>query len=200
MQYLLYAFLLLLSCTLLSSCSKVEPSPELPKARLHPGDVLRSAKTEVDALPNIGAHTLEYHMEKGILTVSGEVSNFQARENIGQVLGALPGVELVVNQITVQPRSRIPLESELHPPSYSNAELHTLLLERLKAERGISLDGISLSVDKGNVVLYGDKPDFESIDRILSILLMADGVLRVENQATVNGRPYASIQFPDLSR
>jgi osmotically-inducible protein OsmY len=164
------------------------------------GDVLKNARSQVDKLPNIGSHNLEYHLEKGILTVRGEVSSFQAREDIGKVLGAAPGVTLLVNQITVQPRSHLPLESEVNPSTYTNNELHTLLLERLKAEKGVSLEGVSLSVDQGNVVLYGDKADFESIDKILSVLLMADGVRRVENKATVQGRPYAAIRFPDLSR
>jgi hypothetical protein len=198
-KHLFSSTLAFISFSFVVACSS-KPEVVVTEVSPDPSRVVSEAQRRVDALPRLGIHKLEYHMRGHTLTVSGQVESFETRSILQETLSDIPEVDIVVNQIAVLPHNGLPLESDVNPVHYTDAELLQVVTDRLRNESGVSLDGIQLQASNGTIIMKGDKQHFEQIDKILSVVLMTDGVKAVKNFATVSGKPYASIPFPNLER
>ena len=143
--------------------------------------------------------TMQYH--QGEVTLSGRVSSMADAVRVEEITRTTPGVYGVTNWLTVdetllprQPGVATGLTAEtrarMRPASDSQigAEVHRTL-----SNPPLNARNVGVNVSGGVVTLTGSRPTFEDVDRILSNVMMLEGVQNVNNQMTINGRPYMDV-------
>lgn len=90
------------------------------------------------------------------------------------------------------------IESKQERPYTRSANVVPLVQASLEEEvrkrilrAGFHTDQIKVKEAKGMVTLHGDVKSASEANRILSLVLMAEGVKSVDNHITVNGKPYS---------
>ncbi|MFL6380734.1 MAG: BON domain-containing protein [Nitrososphaeraceae archaeon] len=78
-----------------------------------------------------------------------------------------------------------PYESYQMPGRKSDSELKSSILERLRANNGLSLDSITISVDNGTVILTGHVKTYRERRLIGQKVWRTCGVVRILNELQV---------------
>ncbi len=136
-------------------------------------DPLRKSALEAfKKLEGLGSYEVEIQAREGQLVLNGTVANARDRTRIAQAAQTVAGVKSVTNNLTVAP-----------PPT--NDEVETNVWQALQKNEDIDVDGITIKASNGIVTVRGQRGNHREIDRILSIVNMADGVTEVKSEMKV---------------
>jgi hyperosmotically inducible protein len=120
---------------------------------------------------------VEAHAEDGVVTLTGTVDDEAQRELAAQTAADLPGVERVVNHVSVAPGS------SAHSDAWIAVEIHGSLL----VHSGVSAATTHVEVNGGIVTLTGSAENAGQKDLTEYYARQVEGVRDVRNELTVGG-------------
>jgi len=152
-------------------------------------DILKEVGNEISALENLGKYQVDYEYQRGEIILHGSASSEISRLRIEKAALSVKGVKSVTNQIKIVPDlEQVAVRSAPIPPS-DQAILESIK-KSLRENEGFDLHGVSVEVKNGQVTISGSQHSFRAVDKILSVVLMVDGVKDINSQLLVNGSAY----------
>lgn len=116
-------------------------------------------------------------VDGGVVTLSGMVSSDAERKEFVRSASNIPGVTTVVDELRV-------------PPPLTDEQLIERVKMALSTEGLTSAGPVNVDSSNGTVMVSGDRRSFREVDKVLSVVLMVDGVDDVKSSMTVNGMSY----------
>jgi osmotically-inducible protein OsmY len=147
-----------------SSSSKVNSENDL---------VRKEALLAVKKLSNLKSYEVDVSVGDKSIEVLGNATEPVDITKIGNAIREVAGKRVVENKMTLRTRP-------------SDSELEELVRRALSEESNLDWQGIDISVHQGVAMFEGTKPSHRTIDRILSIANMVDGIARVDSKMTVS--------------
>lgn len=116
-------------------------------------------------------------MTGGVALLTGTVGSEEERSRFLEAARATSGVTTVVDNLRV-------------PPPLSDDQLAQNVRAALAQENLLSAGDVAIDSKRGTVTVRGDRSSFREVDKLLSVVLMVDGVEDVRSQMTVKGNSY----------
>ncbi|MEO6611257.1 MAG: BON domain-containing protein [Chitinophagaceae bacterium] len=140
------------------------------KSKVKDADIKQSAQTALVSVPSNGE--LMVNVEKGVVTVTGEVKNDAAKASVEPAVKDIKGVKSVVNNTTVMPVADIPVITPDDP-------LTIAIRDAVKDN-----PGVTAQVNDGVVTLTGTikKSDLTKLMQKIN----ATKPKKIDNKLTVN--------------
>lgn len=134
--------------------------------------VRKDALDAVKRLSGLGSYELDVQPQNGEVVLNGSVTNPRDRNRIAEAVQSVAGVKNVTNHLEVAP-----------PPS--DSEVETNVWQALQKDTDLDVEGVTIKASNGVVTVQGTRSNHRQIDRILSIVNMADGVREVKSEMKI---------------
>ena len=148
-------------------------SPALMAESIEDEDISRAVETELVLDEAVPAHLIDVETIRGVVTLSGSVSNVLARRRAEEVAGSIKGVRSIVNDIDVKPIAR--------SDEAVARDVEAALLEDPAAD---SYE-VDVSVNSGLVRLSGTVQSWQENQLAEKVALGVKGVTEVDNDLII---------------
>lgn len=157
---------------------------------------LARANEAINNLEQLGTRDIELdYRDGGYVVLNGTVASEQARQRVEQAVASTRGVIGVNNQLKIVPeKTQIIMAPPVAPLPLTDQQIGQEIKQALQTSEGFDRNGLEYKVEQGRVTLMGDQNSFRAVDKILSVVLMVNGVTDVDNQMTINGGAYPSFR------
>lgn len=136
-------------------------------------DLRKNVLDTIGKLSGLGLHEISVFAQGEKIMLSGSTASQKDRDRIESAVKSIPGVSELENRITV-----------IKGPD--DEKITENVWTALKKEKDLDLNGIAVSTDSGIVTVKGVQQKHRTLDRILSIANMADGVKEVKSEVNLS--------------
>lgn len=135
--------------------------------------IRKEAIDAVKRLDGLGSYEIDVHSENNELVIDGTAATPRDRTRIAEAVKLVAGSRTVNNHLKVAPPA-------------SDSEVEANVWQALRKDPDLDVEGVTVRASAGVVTVGGKRPNHRLIDRILSIVNMADGVQEVKSEMKVN--------------
>lgn len=135
-------------------------------------DIARAARRALDGHVVASQENVQVRVEKGVVTLEGEVESQFQRQNAHDAVAHLLGVRGVSNRVALRPQA-------------TPNTLHAGIEAALRRNSALNADHVSVEVKGSCVVLRGHLPSWAEIDAAVLAAWNAAGVTSVNSQLTI---------------
>lgn len=147
----------------------VNPFSEVHHADM---DIAAAARRTLDWHVEIPQHSVRSSVERGWMTLEGQVEWAFQRQSAHDAVAALLGVTGVTNKVTLKPHA-------------TPEDVQTEIQAAFRRRSDVDANHVDVQVDGSTVTLSGQVRDWGEIDAAVSAALNAAGVTSVDNQLFV---------------
>jgi len=168
-----------------------EIARELPGIRTVDNQIVVSPERFKSSYENSVAATItkrvksELSKEAFALTVVAESQHVILRGAVDTLEGAKV-IERIAQEVV--PDKEVVNELKVRREELSDSELTDRVLNALRSDPQIMVNDLKISVERGTVTISGSRSEHRSVDRILSTVIMVDGVLDVKSEIIIEGK------------
>jgi osmotically-inducible protein OsmY len=122
---------------------------------------------------HIDSSKISVNVENGNVTLSGPVDAFWKKDMLKSYLFGMTGILDITDELSVEPETVT-----------SDSEIKAKITEAFRRDELINADNIVVTVERGNVMLTGNVPDYPAKMAAIRIANFTSGVKNVVDQLT----------------
>ncbi|MCF7938562.1 MAG: BON domain-containing protein [Spirochaetales bacterium] len=155
----------------------------VPTDKVEDKQIANNLKKAINIQSSTDAENVTVIVKNGNVTLEGTVRSEEAKNNVAELARSASGVQVVINELTVDPAIARPEKIQLYPDDSSIRSEIKFLLEH---DIAVDENEIDVTVEKGTVTLSGAVDSFaeksEAVNNAWSVL----GVTEVNDQLIVD--------------
>lgn len=150
--------------------------------------------------PYLRWHVLQVSVLQGRATIKGQVDELVSKELVSSITLAIPGVQGVDNQVTVDPTYVPEYDNSSFGNTIDDISISTVIRAKLMWCTDTDSTGITVRTSLGHVTLIGQMPSAVGKDLASILTLETRGVVSVDNQLQVQSSDISSAERAQIEQ